>query len=57
VGDQGQRSFAKGTSSEYGTGTELRNSGQRNLAIETDARFAQIIGYDKSVVIFQQDQH
>ncbi len=56
VGDQGQRPFAKGASSAYGTGPELRNSGQRDLAIETGARLTRIVGYDKSVVIFQQDQ-
>jgi hypothetical protein len=56
VDDQGQRSFAKGTSSADATGQEFRNSGQRNPATATGARLTRIAGYDKSVVTFQQDR-
>jgi hypothetical protein len=51
VDDQGQRSFAKGASSAYGTGQQLRSSGQRDLAIETDAHFTRNVSYDPPVVI------
>jgi len=50
VDDQGQRPFAKGASSEHGTGQELRCRGQRYLAIETNARLTRNVGHVASVV-------
>jgi hypothetical protein len=34
----------------------IRNSGQRDLAIETDARFTRNASHAPSVVVSQQDQ-
>ena len=56
VDDQGQRSFAKDASSANGPGQEFRNSGQRDLATETDAHLTRNVSRVASVIISQRDR-